>query len=383
MKSVSGSGKVQTAGAENLPPSATRYNSPHPVIDMVMGFHENGGNMKIEHSRILVTGSSGMIGTCLCARLLERGASVTGFDRRPNRWSRRVAAATRIADLLLPESLNGGPGEFDMVIHLAANARVYELVEQPELARENILTVFNMLEFIRRKRIPRLIFASSREIYGRLRNPAQGESGPGPETCESNYAAGKLGGEALINACRACYGLDAVILRFSNVYGRYDFSDRVIPRFLVQALTGRDLEIYGEDKKLDFTYLDDTVQGVLRSVEQFENCGNQVFNIASGTGHTLVETAEEILRLTGSQSRMILKPGRCGEISRFVADIENAKQKLGYLPRTSFSEGLAAALGWYRSRSREYVRENPAFFQKRPGPGPQIRKRAGISSESL
>src|SRR3989338_2248881 len=124
-------------------------------------------------TRILVTGSSGTIGTRLCERLLQtyKGETdeIIGLDRNINPFNKSVNDITKIADLLKPETYARYSLDFenaDILIHLAANARVYDLVKEPELARDNMLTVFNALELARKLKIPIFIFASSRETYG-------------------------------------------------------------------------------------------------------------------------------------------------------------------------------------------------------------------------
>ena len=116
--------------------------------------------------RILVTGSSGTIGTALCEALIKSGYDVVGVDRRKNIWSPAVQKRTVMLDLLKPAQFKKLPAHLDMVIHLAAHARVYNLVKEPRLALENIETAYNVLEWARTRPVPRFLFASSREIYG-------------------------------------------------------------------------------------------------------------------------------------------------------------------------------------------------------------------------
>ena len=192
---------------------------------------------------ILITGSSGTIGTRLCERLMEAGHTVTGLDWVPNKWQKNVDAITHQIDLrdatklreLIKTTLSGK--SFDCVVHLAANARVYELVEDPTKALDNFTTLFNTLELTRTLKIKRFIFASSRESYGNIDVEMIKEDMVRVDNCESPYTASKVGGEALVHSYRRCYDIGTLIFRFSNVYGMYDDSERVVPLFIRLAIS--------------------------------------------------------------------------------------------------------------------------------------------------
>ncbi|MGP8070525.1 MAG: NAD-dependent epimerase/dehydratase family protein [Candidatus Bathyarchaeia archaeon] len=298
-------------------------------------------------AKILVTGSSGTIGTRLCEELLARNYQVTGFDLKPNKWNTIVNERTVIGDLTNPSGLSVMSGNWDAVVHLAANARVYNLVVNPLLARDNLEMTVNILEFMRLRKIPKIIFASSREVYGNTYRIKRSENGVRVENCESPYAASKLGGEALIHAYHRCYELNYVILRFSNVYGRYDDSDRVIPLFIKLARANKVAVVYGKQKSLDFTYIDDTVDGIIKAIEHFESAGNDVFNIASGEAVSLLRVARLIKKYMGAHNDILLEDNRTGEVVRFVADITKAKRKLAYKPKTRIELGIQKAVQWY------------------------------------
>ena len=238
--------------------------------------------ISISPQKILVTGSSGTIGTRLCELLLKTGYNVLGTDIRSNPWNQTIDKLTIIADLCRKEDLGRLPADVDMVIHLAANARVYNLVVDPALARDNFEMLFNILEFCRRHSIPGFLFSSSREVYGNSDHAVHTETDASVLSCESPYTASKIGGEALVHAYHQCYGMDFIITRFSNVYGMYDTSDRVIPLFIRLTREDQDLVVYGKDKLLDFSYIDDTVAGIMRCIGKFPEVKNEVFNIASG-----------------------------------------------------------------------------------------------------
>jgi UDP-glucose 4-epimerase len=305
---------------------------------------------------ILITGSSGQIGTNLALRLLDEGHDVFGVDIRPNPWTERIP--TLLQDLSAPyHHYEGGlgharyPQEVQVVVHLAAYAKVHELVEQPALALANVAMTFNVLEFCRHNRLP-IIFSSSREVYGDIHRYITEESHADFAFTESPYSAGKIAGEALIYSYAQCYGLRYLVFRFSNVYGRYDNDiermERVIPLFIRKISRGEPVIIYGEDKILDFTYVDDCVDGICRGIDLLVNgreSGHTV-NLAYGQGNTLTEMARLVAESLGVQAEIAYQPSRVGEVTHYVANIGKAAALLGYRPATTLREGIPKAVAW-------------------------------------
>jgi UDP-glucose 4-epimerase len=276
---------------------------------------------------------------------LQKGYDIVGLDLKQNKWNQQVNKLTIIGDLLDRSTLERLPAGFDLVIHLAANARVYNSVVSPTLGRDNFEMLFNMLEFNRKNRIRRFIYASSREVYGNEK-AINRENDAQVRNCESPYAASKIAGEALVHAYRNCYGIDFITLRFSNVYGMYDESDRLVPLFIELAKKNETMVVYGRDKLLDFTYIDDAISGIVKCIERFDEVKNDVFNIASGTSVSITEVAQLIKNLIGAKNEIAVKDNRKGEVVRFAADISKARLKLSYVPKISISEGINKAVEW-------------------------------------
>lgn len=306
--------------------------------------------------KVLITGSSGQIGTNLAHYLQARGHSVFGVDKRPNSWTDQIP--TLLQDLSVPyRAFKGGighveyPADLDAVVHLAAHAKVHELVEQPDRALENITMTFNVLEFCRQNNLP-IIFSSSREVYGDIHRYITEESHADFAFTESPYSASKISGEALIYSYAQCYGLRYLVFRFSNVYGRYDNDiermERVIPLFIRKIRQNEKITVYGPDKVLDFTYVDDCVNGVYRGLELLTGTGeaNQTINLAYGQGNTLIAMAGFIGEALGFQPNIHVEPSRVGEVTHYVADIAKAKALLGYEPTTSLREGIHKCVAW-------------------------------------
>jgi UDP-glucose 4-epimerase len=299
-------------------------------------------------SSVLITGSSGTVGTALAESLLDDGYQVTGVDLVENQWSERVNERTIVTDLQIGENLDELPESVDLVVHFAANARVHKLVEDPSKAKENFDTTYNVLEYARDIGAD-IVFSSSREVYGNNGKIIYDETDTYVDECESPYTASKIGGEALVKSYGKCYDMDTSILRFSNVYGRYDVSDRVVPLFIAQAQAEESLTVFGESKVLDFTYVDDCVNGVKRVVENFKKISGTTFNIASGEGSSLVNLAELIVEKTGGNASVHIEPNRTGEVVRYVADISKAEKLLGYEPKYDFEQGIEKTIQWYLS----------------------------------
>ncbi len=302
---------------------------------------------KMKIKKILITGSSGTIGTRLFEKLLEKSYDVIGFDGNHNKWSGNLNKLTIIGDLLKKEDIEKIPTDIDLVVHLAANPRVYDLVVNPDLALENIITTYNVLEFARNHNIKRVIFSSSRETYGNKKEIVSKETDVNIQLCESPYAASKISDEVLIYSFLKCYGIDYVVCRFSNVYGMYDQSERFIPIILRKMKKNEEVEIFGKDKILDFTYIDDCVEGIIKCIEKFDKVKNNVFNIAFGKGSKLIDVAKMIKRNLKSKSQISIGKNRQGEIVRFIADISKAKKMLGYKPEYDLENGIKLSIDWY------------------------------------
>ncbi len=306
--------------------------------------------MKNKIKKILITGSSGTIGARLFEKLLEQGYKIRGFDKKFNKWHSRLNKLTIIGNLLNKKDIKKIPTDFDLIIHLAANARVYDLVLKPDLARDNIITTYNILEFARKNNIKNIIFSSSREVYGNRKNIIAKERDIDLQLCESAYSASKISDEALIYSFSKCYGIDYIICRFSNVYGMYDESERFIPIMIKNIKKNKDIKIFGKDKILDFTYIDDCISGIIKCVERFFKVKNNVFNIASGEGVKLIDAAKIIKQKINSKSKILIEKNRQGEVIRFVADISKANKMLGYKPKYSLLKGLKLTIDWYQKR---------------------------------
>ena len=319
--------------------------------------------------RVLITGSSGQIGTNLALRLQADGHGVFGVDKRQNTWTDEFRYL--LQDLsghypAFPGGINGVEyPQVDLVVHLAANAKVHQLVRRPERALENMTMTFNVLEYCRQLQLP-LVFSSTREVYGDVhRFEGYGEATADFAFTESPYSASKIASEALIYSYARCYGLRYLVFRFSNVYGRFD-NDlgrmvRVIPLFIHSMLRNEPITIYGgRDKTLDFTYVDDCVDGIVRGMEALAEgrVVNQTINLAYGQGNTLVQCAERIASELNVDPQMTMAPSLLGEVTHYVADLTKARSLLDYDPQVPLDEGIARAVAWFREHRDAHPEED-------------------------
>ncbi|HZP73339.1 MAG TPA: NAD-dependent epimerase/dehydratase family protein [Gaiellaceae bacterium] len=326
--------------------------------------------------RVLITGSSGQIGTNLALRLLADGHDVFGVDKRQNTWT--DAFPTLLQDLAghYP-AFPGGIGgveypRVDLVVHLAAHAKVHQLVREPHRALENAIMTFNVLEYARQLGLP-LVFSSTREVYGDVhRFEEYAEEAADFAYTESPYSASKITSEAFIYSYARCYRLDYLVFRFSNVYGRFDNDlwrmDRVLPLFMHQLARGEEITIFGGDSKvLDFTYIDDCVDGIVRGVYALaeRRVANETINLAYGQGNTLVRAAELIAGELGVEPQIAIAPSLLGEVTHYVADVRKARELLDWEPRTPLEDGIPRSVEWFREWRAAHPDEDRPFERAR------------------
>lgn len=293
--------------------------------------------------KIMITGSSGFIGTDLKILLEKQGIEVVSYDLKDN-----PPNDTRDFNHLA-EKIKGVEG----VIHLAAVSRVKVAYENPlECVNTNVGGTINVLEAARTSSLkPWVIFASSREVFGESRPlPATEET---PRHPMNVYGIAKIAGEDLCKIFSKDYGLKTRVLRFSNVYtSANDQMDRVIPKFILQALKNEDIFINGTGEEVfDFTYIDDTVRGIWGCVQEIQK-SEQMYNdfiLSTGNPTSLKELAELIVKTVGSKSQIRYSEGRSYDVSKFYADPAKAKQILGFEPNMKLKDGIENVVKKFRA----------------------------------
>lgn len=285
-------------------------------------------------SRILITGSSGLIGSALTTLLKARGVAVRGFDLSANDQSR--------GDVCDLAQIQRDITDYDGIIHLAAISRVIWGERDPELCRAtNVGGVDNVLKSAAvSKRRPWVIFASSREVYG------QPDRLPASEECPLRpvnvYGRSKSEGEGLIETARR-NGLRACIIRLSNVFGAIDdHADRVVPAFARAAVMGEALRVDGAGHTFDFTHVDDVARGIvtLADLLQAGEAPPPPIHFVSGQPTTLGELARMAIDIAASPSPVRLAPPRTFDVSTFYGNPSRARAILGWSPQMSLHQGL-------------------------------------------
>lgn len=247
--------------------------------------------------------------------------------------------------------------KFDYVIHLAARPSPEDYIQHPvDTIMSNSLGTFRMLEIARRSDAT-FLYTSTSEVYG------SAEVIPIPETywgkvnpigVRSCYDESKRFSEALIMAYHREHGIDTRIQRPFNVYGprlREDGSyGRVVSRFIMQALTGKDITIFGDGNQTRaFLYVSDWVDATLKMLF-IKGIEGEVFNIGSDKEAKIIELAKLILSLTNSSSRIVFLQPRPDDPPRRAADITKAKKLLNWEPKVSLEEGLEKTIEWFKER---------------------------------
>ena len=306
---------------------------------------------------VLVPGGAGFVGSHLCDRLVERGHRVLALDDLSTGDPEHVAHLARhpcfrlvVRDLAtgLPDEARAAP----RVYNLACPASPAHYQRRPvQTTLTSVLGAWHLLEHAQATGA-RLLQASTSEVYGDPEVHPQTESYWGhvnPIGERSCYDEGKRCAEAMCFAYRRERGVDIRVARIFNTYGpRLTPGDgRVVSNFIVQALRGDALTVYGEGRQTrSFCYVDDTVDGLLRLMESPHE---GPFNIGNPREHTVLELAELVLRLTGSRSRIEHRPLPADDPRRRRPDIGAARAALDWEPRVALEDGLQRTIAWFRA----------------------------------
>ncbi len=282
--------------------------------------------------KILITGGAGFIGKYLANRLCSEH-EVTIIDNFYRKNNIELNTKVTIIEQDITKDFEELISKNDIIYHLAAISQVMTSIEDPELTyKVNIEATKNIVAACTKHK-KKLIFASSREVYGTQKElPVKLNAELNPE---NPYAASKIAGESLIKSYAKSYGLDYNIVRMSNVYGLGDV-ERAIPKFIDMFKNNKEVELYGSEKIIDFIYIDDVVNAFVKLKDKSE----LTLNLGAGVKTTLVELANLIKELTNSNSNINISSERKGEVAKFQADISETKTKLEWEPMTSLRDGL-------------------------------------------
>lgn len=308
-------------------------------------------------SKILVTGGAGFIGSHLCERLLAEGHSVISLDNFFSGDRDNVAHLLGKPDFTLVEHDVTEPFHFvvDEIYNLACPASpVFYQSDPVKTTRTSVLGAINVLE-LAREAGAKVLQASTSEVYGDPAVHPQNEQYWGhvnPIGLRSCYDEGKRCAESLFFDYRRRYGVRIKVVRIFNTYGpRMAVNDgRVISNFVVQALRGDDITIYGNGQQTrSFQYVSDLVEGMVRMMDSGDAFSGPV-NLGNPGEFTMLELAEKVLSKTNSHSRLIFKPLPEDDPKMRRPDISLAARRLKWQPQVPLDEGLDAVIAYFREK---------------------------------
>lgn len=304
---------------------------------------------------VLITGGGGFIGSHLCDRLLAEGWDVvcldnffTGSKNNIRHLLSNPSFELIRHDITIPISL-----EIDAIFNLACPASPVHYQHDPvQTIRTNVIGAINMLELARRLHIP-ILQTSTSEVYGDPKVHPQKEDYWGnvnPIGVRSCYDEGKRCAETLFFDYHRQYNIPIKVIRIFNTYGPRMLPDdgRVVSNFIVQALTGQDITIYGDGSQTrSFCYISDMIEAMIRMISTNESVTGPV-NLGNPDEFTMLELAQMIVKMTGSKSKIVFRELPSDDPTRRRPDISFAKSLLGWEPRVKLETGLKETISYFQ-----------------------------------
>ncbi len=314
-----------------------------------------------ENRRVLVTGAGGFIGSHLVERLLAQGASVRAFVRYNSRGdpgllrmlsSRDLARIELVAgDLQDDDAVRKAVQGMQVVFHLGAMISIpYSYRHPVEVAKTNFIGTLNVLTASREFEVERLIHTSSSEVYGTALSIPMSEVHP--LQGQSPYSASKIGADKLVESYFCAFELPAVTIRPFNTFGPRQSARAVIPTIITQALTKETIHLGNQDTKRDFTFVQDTVAGLVKAAE-VPGIEGKVLNLGTGLEIAIGELAQIIIQKTGRHVEITSDPIRLrperSEVLRLLSDNSLARKELGWAPEVDLEDGLDRTISWIKN----------------------------------
>ena len=305
--------------------------------------------------KVMVTGGAGFLGSHLCDRLVARGEEVlcvdnffTGSKRNIEHLVGNIRFELLRHDVTFPLYV-----EVERIFNLACPASpVHYQFDPVQTTKTSVHGAINMLGLAKRVKA-RILQASTSEVYGDPEEHPQTESYWGKVNCigpRSCYDEGKRCAETLFFDYQRQHNLDIKVVRIFNTYGprMHPNDGRVVSNFIVQAIRGEDVTIYGTGAQTrSFCYVDDLVDGMVRMMDSERDFHGPV-NLGNPVEFTMLELAENVLRLTGSKSRLVHKPLPPDDPRQRMPDIKMARSRLGWEPAVGLEDGLKETIAYFK-----------------------------------
>lgn len=318
-----------------------------------------------------ITGGAGFIGSTLSAKLIEQGDSVIVIDNFCDFYNSKIKERN-IQQLQKNEKFKlykndirdrqaikkiFDENKIDVVMHLAAMAGVRPSIENPVLYQEvNCLGTQNILEEMKLHNITNGVFASSSSVYGNCKEVPFREDMI-VDFAISPYAATKKANEVMAHVYHKLYNMNIIMLRFFTVYGPKQRPDLAINKFTRLMLEGKEIPMFGDGTtSRDYTYVDDIVDGIIKSCNYVLNNENvyEILNIGNSSPTSLKEMINTIAEVLEIEPKIKQLPMQPGDVDRTFADVSKAKKLLGYEPHISFKEGIEKFVAWYKENQELY-----------------------------
>lgn len=324
------------------------------------------------NKRVLITGAAGFLGSHLCDRFIKEGFDVVGMDNLITGDLKNIEHLFKLKEFEFYHhdvtKFIHVPGSIDYILHFASPASPIDYLKIPiQTLKVGALGTHNCLGLAKAKGA-RILVASTSEVYGDpLVHPQTEEywGNVNPVGPRGVYDEAKRFMESITMAYHTYHKVETRIVRIFNTYGpRMRLNDgRALPAFIGQALRGEDLTVFGDGSQTrSFCYVDDLIEGIYRLL--MSDYVSPV-NIGNPVEISLLDFAEEILKLTGAKTEIVFKPLPVDDPKQRKPDITKAKELLGWEPKVARLEGLKLTYDYFRSLSHEELFKQPKEFNKK------------------
>lgn len=319
-----------------------------------------------------ITGGAGFIGSSLSEQLIKEGNRVVAIDSFCDFYNPKIKE-NNIKQLLKSENFKlyrndirdrkaikeiFDENEINIVVHLAAMAGVRPSIENPILYQEvNCMGTQNILEEMKEHNIRNLVMASSSSVYGNCKKVPFKEDMI-VDYAISPYAATKKANEVMTHVYHKLFNMNVMMLRFFTVYGPKQRPDLAINKFTRLMLENKEIPMFGDGTtSRDYTYIDDIIDGIIRSCKYVLNNDDiyEILNIGNSNPVRLKEMIDIIGQVLNIKPKINTLPMQQGDVERTYADINKAKQLIGYEPKVTFEKGIENFITWYKQNKELYM----------------------------